>query len=31
MEAFIMKNYSTQINTLWGNKEKGSRLTDSQS
>ena len=36
MEAFlllhciIMEKHFNQINTLWWNKEKGSRLTDSQ-
>ena len=36
MEAFLLLHYIiiekhfNQINTLWWNKEKGSRLTDSQ-
>ena len=28
MQRIIMKKHSYQINTLWWNKEKGSRLTD---
>ena len=31
LQCIIMEKHSNQINTLWWNKEKGSRHTDSQS